>query len=195
MLEVFPSKISAAFFYCLFIVLVFFEIWIIVKSGKRARSLDRGSVVALNVCFVLVLSIDSMLIFSNYGVLPPTWRWASWLGISIFIIGIILRWTSIYVLGQYFTGRVQIQAEHKIVIRGPYRWIRHPSYTGGILIFIGIAIAINDWVAFIINLLFPLAAYIYRIRVEEKALLDHFGDAYAEYKSKTWSLVPFIRLF
>lgn len=189
--DLFSSVISANVFIFLFGILIATEIWVLVKSGKNAKNVDNGSVVVLNVCFVAVLSIDYALLLQDADKLQFKWI-LTWAGIVILLIGMVLRWGSIWFLGRYFTGRVQIQDDHELISRGIYRWLRHPSYTGGIMIFIGIALSINNWLALIVNLLIIAGAYLYRIKIEERALINYFGDAYKEYMKRTWRIFPYL---
>lgn len=189
--DLFSSVISANVFIFLFGILIATEIWVLVKSGKNAKNVDNGSVVVLNVCFVAVLSIDYALLLQDADKLQFKWI-LTWAGIVILLIGMVLRWGSIWFLGRYFTGRVQIQDDHELISRGIYRWLRHPSYTGGIMIFIGIALSINNWLALIVNLLIIAGAYLYRIKIEERALINYFGDAYKEYMKSTWRIFPYL---
>ncbi|MDQ0114902.1 protein-S-isoprenylcysteine O-methyltransferase Ste14 [Paenibacillus harenae] len=189
--NLFSSAVSANVFILLFGILIASEIWVLVKSGKNAKNVDNGSVVVLNVCFVAVLSIDYALLLQDADHLQFKWIF-TWAGIAILLIGMILRWGSIWFLGRYFTGRVQIQDDHELISRGIYRWVRHPSYTGGILIFMGIAMSINNWLALIVNVLLIAGAYLYRIRIEERALMNYFGEAYKDYMKRTWKLFPYL---
>ena len=85
---------------------------------------------------------------------------------------------------------VRVQEGQTIIRKGPYRYVRHPSYTGAILIFTGIGFAIRSWGAVLVLLLASFAVYGYRIHVEEKALVAKFGDEYVAYMEETKMLVP-----
>jgi protein-S-isoprenylcysteine O-methyltransferase Ste14 len=78
-----------------------------------------------------------------------------------------------------------------VVTSGPYRWIRHPSYTGALLTLLGILVCCLNWLSFF-ALLLAIAGYAYRIRVEEAALAEGLGDAYRDYMRRTRRLIPFI---
>ena len=93
-------------------------------------------------------------------------------------------------MGNYQIRTVQLEAGHKIITDGPYRWIRHPSYTGMILIYLGIALAIGTWLGVFITLGLMLGASMYRISIEEKVLIEAFGTAYQDYMKSTWRLFP-----
>jgi protein-S-isoprenylcysteine O-methyltransferase len=112
-------------------------------------------------------------------------------GVVIFVLGAALRWYAIFYLGRYFTIDVRVGEDQHVVDTGPYRFIRHPSYTGSYLQFLGFALCIgNVWS---LLMLVPIViAFSYRIRVEERALERGLGEAYASYRRRTKRLIPFL---
>lgn len=114
------------------------------------------------------------------------------IGLVLFVLGLVLRWWSIVTLGRFFTVDVQIARDHEVVERGPFRVLRHPSYTGVLLAFIGFALTIGNWATLIVILAPITAAFIYRIRVEEEALSAALGEQYTSYMQRTKRLVPFV---
>jgi protein-S-isoprenylcysteine O-methyltransferase len=113
-------------------------------------------------------------------------------GIALFVAGLLLRWWAIFHLGRFFTVNVAIADDHRVVDTGPYRLVRHPSYTGVIVAFIGFGICLGNWVA-LLALAGPITfAFLQRIKVEEAALLAALGDAYRDYARRTRALVPFV---
>jgi len=112
-------------------------------------------------------------------------------GVAIFVSGAALRWYAILYLGPYFTVDVRIAESQRVIDTGPYRFIRHPSYTGVLLEFLGFALCIGN--AWSMLLLVPIAiVFSYRIRVEERALEQGLGEAYASYQRRTKRLIPFV---
>jgi len=112
------------------------------------------------------------------------------LGLILIVIGLALRWVSIYTLGRYFTTDVAIFKDHQIVRTGLYKSLRHPAYAGSLISFFGLGWALGNWVSFII-IFFPiLFAFLHRISIEEKALVSSVGGEYAEYMKKTKRLIP-----
>ena len=113
------------------------------------------------------------------------------LGIVVAVLGIVLRGYAVLSLGRFFTTRVMTQPGQTVVERGPYRFIRHPSYTGALLTVLGILLCQANWLSLAC---FPLAlpGFLYRINVEEKALSAALGDAYRDYMRRTKRLVPFV---
>jgi protein-S-isoprenylcysteine O-methyltransferase Ste14 len=112
-------------------------------------------------------------------------------GLILMIAGLALRWHSIWVLGASFTCEVSTRPGQQVVESGPYRWIRHPSYTGGLLTVLGMLLCCANY-ASIAALVFAVAGYAYRIRVEERALAAHLGSPYRDYMRRTKRLIPFL---
>ena len=113
-----------------------------------------------------------------------------WVGIALILTGIVFRAAAILTLRRYFTVQVTIDAQHELIDRGLYRWIRHPSYTGALISFIGLGFAFGSWLSLGIIVVAALIGFAYRIRVEEEALISHFGDRYRSYAARTSRLVP-----
>jgi protein-S-isoprenylcysteine O-methyltransferase len=113
-------------------------------------------------------------------------------GVVMFVAGLILRWWAIITLGRFFTVDVTIEKDHEVVERGPFRMVRHPSYTGVLLAFVGFALSLCNWAALLVILLPIGAAFIHRMNVEEDALLSALGPRYANYMKRTKRLVPFV---
>ena len=114
-----------------------------------------------------------------------------YLGIVLILAGMALRWYSIRVLGQSFTVTIATRPDEQVVEAGPYRWIRHPSYTGSLLTVIGALVAVTNPLSFL-GLLLPIAGHAYRIRVEEQVLVENLGEPYRSYMKRTKRLVPFV---
>lgn len=113
-------------------------------------------------------------------------------GFILAAIGIYLRHTAIKTLGRFFVTKVQITDSHELIKEGIYGFLRHPSYTGLILGFGGSLLMLGSGVALICFVAVGLPAYIYRIWVEEKALISVFGQDYLTYKSQTYAVFPYL---
>lgn len=117
--------------------------------------------------------------------------WAPFVvGYAVLVLGIAFRFWAIVTLGRFFTGQVAIQRDHHVVRSGPYAFVRHPSYTGGLVALIGLGIALDDWLSILVLALLPLVGLVIRIRHEEDVLLSAFGDEYRGYAEQTRRLVP-----
>jgi len=113
-------------------------------------------------------------------------------GVVLFVAGLFLRWWAIITLGRFFTLDVTIEKDHELVERGPFRMVRHPSYTGVLLAFVGLALSLGNWAALLVVLLPIGVAFIHRMNVEEEALSRALGSRYADYMRRTKRLVPFV---
>jgi protein-S-isoprenylcysteine O-methyltransferase Ste14 len=107
-------------------------------------------------------------------------------------LGLLLRWWSFVSLGKYFTVVVKTSSDQPVVDRGPYRVLRHPSYTGLLLAFAGIGLMLGNWVSAVGSVGLLLIAVIYRLRIEERALSAALGDRYREFAASRARLIPHV---
>jgi protein-S-isoprenylcysteine O-methyltransferase Ste14 len=118
-----------------------------------------------------------------------TWTWAA-TGLPLAWAGIALRIRSVTTLGAMFNPLVAIHDDHVVVEHGPYRFLRHPSYAGVLLLWIGVGIATANAAALVAIVSLRLAGYVRRITVEETALAAALGEAYTRYAQGRSRLVP-----
>jgi protein-S-isoprenylcysteine O-methyltransferase len=144
-----------------------------------------GTRVALVAALLIALRVPALRAGAN------DW-WTLGLGVAIVLAGVALRAWAIVTLGRYFRREVTIEPGQELVRRGPYRWLRHPSYTGILLSFFGLGLAFGSWASAAVALLVMGAGILPRIRVEEHALAGAFGTAYTEYAAATWRLLPHV---
>lgn len=114
------------------------------------------------------------------------------IGLVLFAGGIALRWWSIAVLGKFFTVDVAISDQHRVVDTGPYRFVRHPSYTGALVALLGLGLCLGNWLSMLCLMTPITAAFLWRIRVEERALVAALGENYLNYARRTKRLIPFV---
>ena len=114
------------------------------------------------------------------------------IGMVILVAGLVLRGWSIMTLGEYFTGTVLVSADQPVVTAGPYGVLRHPSYLGAILAFVGVGLTAANWASLAGMALLPLAAILWRIHAEERALLAALGDRYRAYAAQHKRLIPLV---
>src|SRR5665213_2493171 len=100
------------------------------------------------------------------------------------------EWHCVVALGQFFTVQVHVRSGQTVVDTGPYQWVRHPSYTAIIMSFVGIGVALSNWLSLLVLIVVPTIGLVIRIRVEEKALLEALGEPYREFSAKRARLVP-----
>lgn len=122
----------------------------------------------------------------------PLPRWLVPVGAALLALGMALRLWAIQTLGRLFTRKVQVASDQPVVTRGPYHWIRHPSYSGGILEFVALGLSFASLWPCLLASLVPTAAYLLRLRHEEQVLARELGPPYREYMAHTWRLVPFV---
>jgi protein-S-isoprenylcysteine O-methyltransferase Ste14 len=113
-------------------------------------------------------------------------------GMVIMVAGIGLRGWSFYALGQYFTAVIKVSPDQLVVTNGPYRLLRHPSYAGGLLAEVGIAVTSANWVSVAIFAVAWVAIITWRIHIEETALLSALGGKYRSYASHHKRLIPLV---
>ena len=163
----------------------------IVLRGRRVRTkLDRGSLKAYDVSGALSIPLGIVLGFTDYGRVRAFESYVAAGGLVLMVAGTALRWAAIRALWSYFTVNVSILEGQRVVRRGLYGVVRHPSYTGLLLRYLGFGLAFANWISAALIFLPLLCATLYRIRVEEEALREHFGEEYAAYASATKRLVP-----
>jgi protein-S-isoprenylcysteine O-methyltransferase Ste14 len=163
------------------------------RSGGTAKAQDQGSLNLIAALWLFGIVLDVWLSFS----LPhASILWERdvvfFAGVGLMIGGAAFRWYSASLLGKYFTFDVATHSGQTIVERGPYRYIRHPSYTGALLSSIGFGLAMGNWAGLLAGVSCLCAAYAYRIPVEERALVSALGEPYQQYLKRTWRLVPFL---
>src|SRR5712691_6276932 len=167
--------------------------WRVKRSTDSSKAHDQGSLNLIVVLWWIGIAMD----FSLSLLLPQaamSWKRTSlfFVGICLMLLGIVLRWYSAAVLGKYFTFDVAIQSGQNLVEMGPYRYIRHPSYSGALLTLFGFGLALGNGAGLAAGLSCLGFAYAYRIPIEEDALASALGEAYEQYMKRTWRLVPFL---
>jgi len=159
------------------------------RSGTEKSARDRGSYTLLWTLLIVSIFIAARFRFSSVGRMPER-NTLFWVGIGLILAGIAIRASAIATLRRFFTVQVTIQESHELIDRGLYRIIRHPSYTGALVSFVGLGFAFGNWLSLAIILAGALIGFAYRIRVEEQALTSHFGDRYVQYSARTKRLIP-----
>ena len=113
-------------------------------------------------------------------------------GMVILLAGLALRGWSFKTLGEYFTHTVMVSSDQPVITTGPYRLLRHPSYTGILLACIGVGLTSANWAGLAVMVLLPLAVILWRIHIEEDALLATLGDRYRAFAAHHKRLVPLV---
>jgi protein-S-isoprenylcysteine O-methyltransferase len=155
-------------------------------SGGRDRSFVP---LTLSVLAGLALGVLAARRAGDLALPGPGW-WPVALGLAVFALGLALRAWAVHELGRFFKFTVVVQADHRVVDTGPYRLIRHPSYTGLLMAELGLGIALGTWLSVPACLLPPLIGFGIRIRSEERVLARELGDPYLAYMTRTRRLIP-----
>ena len=173
---------------------IFAEVYLVLRDNSRGKgktTIDRRT---RNYNFIsLIIAISCAALVSWIPLFQFNRRGTSvvfWIGIIIIVLGLFLRYWSINILGKYFRTTVEVEESQKIVEKGPYKFIRHPSYSGIILFCIGYGLAVQNWLSLIIAISLPTIALLYRIKIEEEALVKGIGNDYEAYQKKTKKLIP-----
>lgn len=193
-IELFPNIVSFLIFYILWLIWFIFEMifsWTtpFIRSKGRIVFDDMGSTVLIIIGsvsgFVLIvyLSLNEILLLPS---------WFIYAGLVLFASGMLFRFWAILTLGRYFSPIVGIYKEHALVKTGPYRYVRHPSYSGALLMLFSYALIMRSLIGGIVVFCMMLLIYLYRIKVEEKVLEERFADKYREYSKNRKKLIPWI---
>ena len=182
--------------------LVFFasEVLLTITRRSRTKTGDRQDKSTLGMIWLVILVSIAAGVFVagsaslRAGVIGlfdfPYTDWIPVLAVTLFTAGLALRWWAIVTLGRFFTVDVTIEKDHEVVQRGPFLWVRHPSYTGVLLAFLGWSMTLWNWVAMAVVLVPISVALIRRINVEERALRGALGRRYEDYMARTKRLIP-----
>jgi protein-S-isoprenylcysteine O-methyltransferase Ste14 len=173
---------------------VFWAYWFISAARTRASTKRRQPFPPLLlVTFLLILAWALFAGVAPPGLLQerviPANDWTLSAGLAITALGLgFAVWARVH-LGRNWSSRPTIRVGHTLVRTGPYRFVRNPIYTGLLIGFTGTAIVIGAFWAFVL-ILFLAAAFLMRIREEEKLLLEEFGEEYEKYRREVRALIP-----
>ena len=169
------------------------------RQGQSAQSLETGAFDRESTRVLggaLLISMLGLLLAPGLNMLrrgrtsiSPV---AGWVGLGLMLNGIGLRAWANTTLGAFYTRTLRVTADQRLIEQGPYRLLRHPGYSGSLLLWIGAGLATTNWVVTILITIVTGSAYVYRVRSEEAMLVQTFGEAYQDYRQRTWKLIPFI---
>ena len=181
------------------ILLIFFMIEIFARDSKEAKKVtktefEKGSTDIASL--VIVISSLSIIItpLLDYFNLPPFSFGlpAVIIGPILAVIGVVVRTVGMLTLGRFYTRTLKKTENHMLVTNGIYKYLRHPGYAGTIFIFLGASLTTGNTLSFFLVTLLILFTYLYRIHVEEKMLVEIFGEQYIVYKKYSKRMIPFI---
>jgi len=185
-----PAGLVFAGVFCLYLVVE--RIFQTPDAGGQEK--DQGSIKVI----WLTSSATYLLAVAEYYWLRPHWEIVEWnwiwalVGALVSLAGMLLRVQAMRALGRYFTISVRTHSEQKLIQEGLYARVRHPAYTGLLLIVAGFVTVFASLAGYLALMFMTLPGLLNRIRIEERALTGIFGDEYREYCSRTKRLVPFV---
>jgi protein-S-isoprenylcysteine O-methyltransferase len=160
------------------------------REAASRSAPDRGSALAI-FGSMIAAQVTSAWEFAGRAVVPGELGWVG--GTLAIVLGLALRLWAIRTLGRFFTATVRVAGDQRIVSTGPYRRLRHPSYTGVLVAALGSAAVLGSvWGLALVGAL-CVPAYLYRIAIEERALVRELGATYEAYRQRTWGLLPGLR--
>jgi len=175
------------------VIWILMVIFIVLMGGDKSRKRDRASMLFLMISFSFVL--PAIKYTADHGAAAPgafSWGfpWVSYLGFFLFFFGLLVNWASIATLNKQWSAVVVIKPDHKLVDTGIYKHIRHPIYAALLLQILGFGLTLANWITILVLVVPNAFGFAYRIYVEERALAEHFGEAYIGYARKTRRLIP-----
>jgi protein-S-isoprenylcysteine O-methyltransferase Ste14 len=172
----------------------FFEVFMNLRQKRKSNLSTSNDKNSLRLLYGLITAGYFLSFAIGVTKLGRIYHWNTFfaIGMSLFVIGLIIRIYSILTLRQFFIYSVAKVQNHEIIETGLYKFIRHPGYLGQIIIFLGISISMANWLS-IFAMMFPITlAYLYRIKVEERFMLEQMGENYLNYQNRTKRLIPLV---
>lgn len=170
--------------------------WVLGTGGLKA--VERRESPVQRVSHLVPMLIAALLLVlpgRDLGVLAVPFMERTWTGYSIGVVlvglGCAYAILARRYLGANWSGSVTLKQDHSLVQSGPYRYIRHPIYTGLIAAFAGTTLAIGEWRG-LLALLLVCVSLVFKLRREERLMLEHFGTSYTDYRRVSWALLPWI---
>jgi protein-S-isoprenylcysteine O-methyltransferase len=182
-------------------IVVVFELWIVLLvvwvvgafTGKRVARRERTRTRVTQL--VIVCSAYELMFNANLALGFLGWRFLkpdvalAWLGVALTAGGIAFAFWARFTLGRNWSGTVTVKEDHELIVRGPYRIVRHPIYTGFTLGMLGTALVVGE-LRGLIALGLVVLAWRLKWPIEERFMLEEFGDRYAEYRKRVSALIP-----
>jgi protein-S-isoprenylcysteine O-methyltransferase Ste14 len=159
-------------------------------SQSTDKQFDKSSLRVLWITISIAVTSGIVLGFQHIGYFGNGSRIFPIAGLILIVCGLFIRWVAIISLKRQFTVDVSITKDHHIIRKGIYRFVRHPAYSGSLLSFFGLGLCFANYLTMLIIFLPICSAFLYRIRIEEKVLIDNFGDEYINYCASTKRLIP-----
>lgn len=160
------------------------------KFSKSENSSDKSTLKLLWTVILLSIFLGFLIRTSGLGSFSSHIYVIYFSGLFLILLGLVIRWIAILTLKQSFTVDVSVAADQSIVESGIYRHVRHPAYLGSLLSFLGLGLALVNWLSVLIIFVPIFFAFSRRINVEESVLKKSFGERYVHYCNQTKRLIP-----
>lgn len=190
---VFIDPIAGAVSGAAFAVWMGTEYWLVLRErGQVHDRQDQGSKRVLVFSCWLALALGLTIACGVRSATLPgnPWIWVTF-GSVLMLLGLWLRVWSVRTLGRFFRRTVMVQGVHRVIQEGPYRLVRHPSYTGFLVSTFGFGLAFGNWLALIVQFSIVFLAFLQRIAVEESVLARELGEPYQAYMRHSKRLIPY----
>jgi protein-S-isoprenylcysteine O-methyltransferase Ste14 len=192
-----PFTLPYAIVFWVAYIWAFLPEWKVVMGGvegvRSSDSQDNGSLRVLLGGMWVALLLAYPLAFVRSWMFPARAQVPMFAaGVSLILLGSLLRRYCFRTLGEYFTGDVRASADQPVIGTGPYTLIRHPSYTAGMMMFIGIGLALGSWLSVVLLTISSVATYWYRVSIEERALANTIGEPYTDFMKTRKRFIPYL---
>ena len=178
------------------IAIAAFFLWLLIdgvvvfrRMSSKQENRDRASLRVIAAGNLLAWVVAIGLAFTHYGTIHPALP-VQIAGLIVMGLGIAIRCVAIAQLGRFHTPNVAVLVDHEVMDRGLYRHIRHPSYLGALIAFLGFGLALGNWLSLLVIMTLAPMVYLFRINEEEAALRAGLGERYADYCRRSKRLIP-----
>lgn len=176
---------------------IFFAYWFF-SSFRRESKVEQQEPLSSRLFYLTLIGLAiSQIVFDPLFYGPLLWRilpegiMIDLVGVTLLILGLSFTvWARLH-LGRYWSARISLAKDHQLIQTGPYRFVRNPIYSGGLVAILGTAIVVGQ-VRGVVAMVLVLIAFLRKIQLEERWLLERFGPAYLEYQKKVSALIPFV---
>jgi protein-S-isoprenylcysteine O-methyltransferase Ste14 len=138
--------------------------------------------------YLLVAHVPLPLLNDRFA---PLALWLAVLGAALTFAGLAFAIWARFVIAGNWSSYVELKRDHELIVAGPYRWVRHPIYTGLLLAFVGSALAVGEWRG-VLAVAIVAASFWRKLKLEEAVMRGRFGEAYARYAARVPALIPFL---
>ncbi len=184
----------AVIFWAVFAWAFYPEFFILRRAGQRGASAPPRdpSIRVMTVGMSAALVVAFPLAFLERWSFAPADHPSFIVGVLLIILGSLIRRWCFRTLGEYFTGDIQTRPGQPVIRTGPYDLVRHPSYTAGMLMYVGIGIALSSWLSLAVLTLAGVSTYAFRVRAEERLLIAALGEPYRAYMRERKRFIPYV---